>query len=87
MTWVWNYVSAYRLTSTMLQDYFAEKYGNYQFPIEVSKIILFKGRIAVLKPCVQLVNDHFRCWIPENLGEVNTRRSCDTRGGINFMAG
>jgi hypothetical protein len=35
--WDWSFVSAYRLTSSMLQAYFVEKFGNYQFPIEVCK--------------------------------------------------
>lgn len=36
-SWSWGWVSAYRMTSSMLQDYFKERYGNYQFPIEVCR--------------------------------------------------
>jgi len=37
MAWKWDFVSAYRMTSGMLQEYFAERFGNYEFPIEVRK--------------------------------------------------
>jgi len=46
----------------MLQAYFAEKYGNYQFPIE-------------------LVNDHFRCWIPGKLEEADLEELRKRRDG------
>lgn len=69
--WVWNLIPAYRLTEKILNNNFVNdlKFGNYGFSIEVrlKKWCFFERDDVCADLLGELVNDHFRFWIPRNL--------------------
>lgn len=47
--WVWDFLPAYRLTRSKVEDYLRDQFGNYDFNIEVSaELNLAYGRLQSL---------------------------------------